>query len=61
MASKKFVFFSAVTGNILEYYDFTVYSVFIFAISKNFFPNTSELAQTLSALAVFALGFFTRP
>lgn len=61
MASKKFVFFSAVTGNILEYYDFTVYSVFIFAISKNFFPATSELAQTLSALAVFALGFVTRP
>jgi MHS family proline/betaine transporter-like MFS transporter len=61
MASRKFVFFSAVTGNILEYYDFTVYSVFLLAISKSFFPAASEFAQTLAALAVFSLGFITRP
>ncbi|MDX1924441.1 MAG: MFS transporter [Rickettsiaceae bacterium] len=61
MNQKKFVFFSAITGNILEYYDFTVYLVFYSIIGKNFFPETSEFAQTLQSLAVFAIGFITRP
>jgi MHS family proline/betaine transporter-like MFS transporter len=61
MNQKKFVFFSAIIGNILEYYDFTVYMVFYSIIGKTFFPATSELAQTLQSLGVFAIGFITRP
>jgi MHS family proline/betaine transporter-like MFS transporter len=61
MNQKKFVFFSAIIGNILEYYDFTVYLVFYSIIGKTFFPASSELAQTLQSLAVFAIGFITRP
>ncbi|MCF8462509.1 MAG: MFS transporter [Rickettsiaceae bacterium] len=61
MKNRKFVFFSAVVGNILEYYDFTVYIVFLVNISNSFFAPDSELAKTLSALAVFAVGFVTRP
>lgn len=55
------VFFSAISGNILEYYDFTVYAVFSLVIGKLFFPGQSELGQALSGLAVFAVGFLTRP
>lgn len=58
---RRFVFLSAISGNILEYYDFTVYSVFIVLIGKTFFPAISEFAQILSSLAVFAVGFVTRP
>lgn len=58
---RKFVFFSAISGNILEYYDFTVYAVFVGVIGKTFFPAISEVAQVLSSLAVFAMGFITRP
>lgn len=54
-------FLSAVTGNILEYYDFTVYAVFSVVIGKMFFPESSELISTLYSLGVFALGFLTRP
>lgn len=61
MNQKKFVFFSAIIGNILEYYDFTVYLVFFSVIGKTFFPASSELAQTIQSLAVFAIGFVTRP
>ncbi len=61
MNERKFVFFSAVTGNILEYYDFTVYSVFAAIIGKTFFPAASEFAQILLSLVVFAVGFITRP
>lgn len=55
------IFYSAITGNILEYYDFTVYSVFSAAIGKAFFPLSSDLTQILASLTIFAVGFVTRP
>lgn len=61
MSQGRKVFFSAISGNILEYYDFTVYAVFSIVIGKTFFPGQSEVAQVLSSLAVFASGFITRP
>lgn len=61
MSQSRKVFFSAISGNILEYYDFTVYAVFSIVIGKTFFPGQSEVAQVLSSLAVFASGFLTRP
>lgn len=59
--SKKFIFFAAVLGNILEYYDFTVYSIFSIVIGQTFFNSEDPFIQTLSSLAVFASGFLTRP
>jgi MFS transporter, MHS family, proline/betaine transporter len=61
MNRPKSVFLSAVLGNILEYYDFTVYSVFSAIIGRTFFPGKSEFIQILASLAVFAVGFVTRP
>ncbi len=61
MVNKKQTFFAAIIGNILEYYDFTVYLVFSVTIGKVFFFTNSELVQVLSSLAVFATGFITRP
>ncbi|WP_341761736.1 MFS transporter [Candidatus Tisiphia endosymbiont of Thecophora atra] len=61
MSKPKSVFLSAISGNILEYYDFTVYSVFALVIGHTFFPSSSEFLQILLALGVFAVGFITRP
>jgi MHS family proline/betaine transporter-like MFS transporter len=61
MQHKNKVLFSAISGNILEYYDFTVYSIFSIIIGKTFFPESSEYIQYLMSLAVFATGFITRP
>jgi MHS family proline/betaine transporter-like MFS transporter len=58
---RRFVFVSAISGNILEYYDFTVYTIFSIVLGKVFFPEASEFVQILSSLAVFAVGFVTRP
>lgn len=52
---------AAMIGHVLEFFDFTIYAVFASTLGKLFFPNSSELAQTLSSLAVFAVGFFMRP
>lgn len=52
---------AAITGHALEFYDFTIYAVFAVKIGELFFPNSSEFAQILSSLAVFAVGFVMRP
>lgn len=57
----KSVFLSAISGNILEYYDFTVYAVFSVIIGKTFFPGEKEIIQVLWSLATFAVGFIMRP
>lgn len=61
MNKRRSIFLSAISGNVLEYYDFTVYTVFAIAIGKEFFPSDSEFVQVLYSLGVFAVGFLTRP
>ncbi|MBY6241002.1 MFS transporter [Methylosinus sp. Sm6] len=48
-------------GNLVEWYDFYVYSAFSLYFAQSFFPGDDPLAQMLSAAGVFALGFFMRP
>jgi MFS family permease len=50
-----------VAGNALEFYDFLTYAFFAVYIGKAFFPATSPLASLLMSLAVFGVGFITRP
>jgi MHS family proline/betaine transporter-like MFS transporter len=62
MSKRSSVFLSAISGNILEYYDFTVYAVFTLAIAQTFFPSdTPTYIKELLSLSVFAVGFVTRP
>lgn len=61
MNKRRSIFLSAISGNILEYYDFTVYAVFSLSIGPAFFPSDSQVIQTLSSLSVFAVGFLMRP
>ena len=48
-------------GNILEWYDFTIYGLFAIQISKAFFPNNSHFVGLLLVFATFAVGFLARP
>ena len=48
-------------GNILEWYDFTVYGFVVIYIARHFFPSTSETAALLATFAAFGAGFFARP
>jgi len=49
------------SGNFLEMYDFMVYGYYAKAIAAAFFPNTSEFASLMAALATFGAGFLMRP
>jgi len=52
---------AAVIGNLLEFFDFTVYSYFALTIGHQFFPADSQVTSLLLAFAVFAVGFVMRP
>ncbi|MFM0186424.1 MFS transporter [Paraburkholderia nemoris] len=52
---------AAVVGNLLEFFDFTVYSFFALTIAKLFFPPQDPVVSTLLALSAFAIGFVARP
>ena len=47
-------------GNLVEWYDWYVYSAFSLYFAKVFFPPASQTAQLLNAAAVFAVGFLMR-
>lgn len=53
--------FVAALGNILEWYDFTVYAYLAAIVAKLFFPAVDETASLLSSFAVFGVGFLARP
>ncbi len=52
---------ATVAGNAIEFYDFTTYAFFAVYIGKTFFPSTSPLTSLLLSVAVFGVGFVTRP
>ena len=52
---------AATAGNMLEFYDFTVYSYFALTIAHQFFPKEQSQTAALLAFAVFAIGFVSRP
>jgi MHS family proline/betaine transporter-like MFS transporter len=53
--------FLATLGNVLEWYDFTVYGFLAAYIAATFFPSDDPIASLLAAFAVFAVGFIARP
>ncbi|HET6306573.1 MAG TPA: MFS transporter [Rhodopila sp.] len=48
-------------GNILEWYDFSVYGFLVPALAAAFFPKASQAAQLLFTFGVFGVGFGMRP
>jgi MHS family alpha-ketoglutarate permease-like MFS transporter len=53
--------FSGSIGNLIEWYDFYVYSFFSLYFAKAFFPKDDQTAQLMNAALIFALGFIVRP
>ncbi|QQX86631.1 MFS transporter [Cupriavidus necator] len=52
---------AAVVGNLLEWFDWTLYGTFAVYLGANFFEKTDATSALLSTLAVFAVGFVGRP
>ena len=52
---------ATVAGNTLEFYDFVTYAFFAVFIGRTFFPATDPFTSLLLSVAVFGVGFVTRP
>ena len=52
---------ATIIGNALEFYDFVTYAFFAVYIGKAFFPASTPLGSLLLSVAVFGVGFVSRP
>jgi MFS transporter, MHS family, proline/betaine transporter len=48
-------------GNVMEWYDFSVYGYFATSIGRHFFPAQAAVSSLIAAFGVFAAGFLMRP
>lgn len=53
--------FGGSVGNLVEWYDWYVYSAFSLYFASAFFPPADPTVQLLNAAAIFAVGFIVRP
>jgi MHS family proline/betaine transporter-like MFS transporter len=52
---------AASVGNLLEWYDFTVYAFFAVYIGRNFFPGGDADLNLVKSFLAFGVGFIARP
>jgi len=53
--------FGGSVGNLVEWYDWYIYSALSLYFAPVFFPNSDPTAQLLNTAAIFAVGFLARP
>ncbi len=58
---KRNVLFAGMIGNMLEFYDFTLFGLLLPVIAPLFFPSFDPLTSLLSGYLVFFVGFFSYP
>jgi MFS transporter, MHS family, alpha-ketoglutarate permease len=51
----------ASSGNLVEWFDFYIYSFCALYFAPSFFPNNNPTTQLLNTAGVFAVGFLMRP
>ncbi len=59
--SRRKLIVPGIVGNILEWYDFSLYGYFAPIISVLFFPTSNQFLSLLATFGVFAIGFLMRP
>lgn len=52
---------SCIVGNVLEWYEFTLFAALSPVIAHQFFPSFNPTVSLLNTFFVFAIGFFIRP
>jgi MHS family proline/betaine transporter-like MFS transporter len=58
---KKKLYVAGLVGEIMEWFDFTVYGFFALIIAQNFFPAEDHFVSLIAAFSAFAIGFLMRP
>jgi MHS family proline/betaine transporter-like MFS transporter len=60
-SSRRRVVAAGIAGNVMEWYDFSIYGFFARTIGNLYFPTEDPRTSLLAAYAVFAVGFLMRP
>jgi MHS family proline/betaine transporter-like MFS transporter len=60
-SSDRKIILASMTGNVLEYYDFTLFVFLTPLISPLFFPAEDKVISLIAGLGTYAVGFFMRP
>jgi len=60
-AARRHIIAAGTIGNVLEWYDFSIYGFFAVQIGATFFPSDDPISQALSVFSVFAVGYLARP
>lgn len=55
------IILAGVIGNVVEWYDWTVYGLMAGVFSRSIFPADDAVSSVISALLTFAVGFLMRP
>jgi len=55
------LYIAGFVGEIMEWFDFTVYGFFALIIANNFFPAENHFISLIATFAAFAIGFLMRP
>ena len=61
LAGNRRAIIAGVAGNVMEWYDFSVYGYFATNIGRHFFPTQDAVSSLIAAFGVFAAGFLMRP
>jgi MHS family proline/betaine transporter-like MFS transporter len=59
--SQRRAIIAGIAGNVMEWYDFSVYGYFATVIGRHFFPTQDATSSLIAAFGVFAAGFMMRP
>jgi MFS transporter, MHS family, proline/betaine transporter len=59
--SKRRIILAAIVGNVMEWYDFSVYGFLAVIIGRHYFPDSDPSISLMAAFGAFAVGFVTRP
>lgn len=59
--SQKNIYLASIIGEVLEWYDFSLYSFLSPVFAILFFPQSVSMVSLLSVWAIFAAGFISRP
>ena len=60
-AGDRHIIIAGIVGNVMEWYDFSVYGYFAANTGRHFFPTQNAASSLIAAFGVFAAGFMMRP
>lgn len=61
MKTKSRIIIAGMAGNVLEFYDFTLFGALSVVLSQKFFPSNDPVASLLAMLTTYAVGYMARP